>query len=101
MPHRKAGRVGSEDEVGFEDCQEDGSVGNEQADSRDDEEGTQGQEEALLEGEGHGLEDLCLHHLPLARSGIMTKVINAKEVFITQVCVMRSDNERPITSMGQ
>ena len=31
----------------------------------------------------------------------MTKVINAKEVFITQVCVMRSDNERPIARMGQ
>ena len=100
MPHGKAGRVGSEDEVGFEDCQEDGAVGDEQADARDDEEDNKGQEEALLEGEGHGLEILCLQHLPLARSGIMTKVINAMEVF-TQVCIMRSDNERPIVRMGQ
>ena len=65
MPHRKAGRVGSEDEVGFEDCQEDGAVGDEQADAGDDEEGSQGEQEAVLEGESHGHEELCLlQHLP-------------------------------------
>ena len=45
--------VWSKDEVGFEDCHEDGTVGDEQADTRDDEEGDQGEEEAVLEGESH------------------------------------------------
>ena len=60
MPHGIAGRVWTKDEVGFEDCQEDGAVGDEQADARDDEEGDQGQEEAVLEGESHGHAELCL-----------------------------------------
>ena len=65
LPHRKAGRVWSKHEVGFEDCHEDGAVGNEQADARDDEEDNQSQEEAVLEGESHGHEELCLQqHLP-------------------------------------
>ena len=51
LPHGKAGRVWSKDEVGFEDCHEDGAVSDKQAYARDDEEGYQGQEEAVLEGE--------------------------------------------------
>ena len=33
LPHGEAGGIWSKDEVGFEDCQEDGSVGNKQADA--------------------------------------------------------------------
>merc|ERR1719234_76878 len=44
LPHGKAGRVGSKNEIGFEDCQEDGAVSDKQADARDDEEGNQSQE---------------------------------------------------------
>ena len=60
MPDGKAGRVWSKEGVGFKD----GPVGDEQADAGDDEEGDQGQEEAVLEGESHGHEELCLQHLP-------------------------------------
>ena len=92
MPHRIACRVWTKDKVGFKDCQEDGTVGDEQADARDDEEGNQGEEEAVLEGESHGHEELCRTKAStLARSGIMTMVTNATEMPLSSLdsCLYR------------
>ena len=68
MPHWEACRVRSQDKVAFENHHEDGAMGDEQKDARDDKESHKEQEDAAFQSESHlGLEELCFlfeKHLP-------------------------------------
>ena len=68
LPHWEACRVRSKDKVAFEDHHEDGAMGDEQTDARDDRESYKGQEDLVFQSESHlGLEELCFlfeKHLP-------------------------------------